>query len=49
MNNTIDFNTAKTIGTMSKKIDHIDDTVSSFFSFMHMVIKTSRTLFRNVI
>lgn len=38
MNNTIDFNTAKTIGTMSKKIDHIDDTVSSFFSFMHMVI-----------
>lgn len=23
---------------MSKKIDHIDDTVSSFFSFMHMVI-----------
>ena len=34
MNNTIDFNTAKTIGTMSKKIDHIDDTVSSFFSFM---------------
>ena len=39
MNNTIDFNTAKTIGTMSKKIDHIDDTVSSFFSFMHMVIK----------
>ena len=38
MNNTIDFNTAKTIGTMSKKIDHIDDTVSSFFSFMHMVM-----------
>ena len=38
MNNTIDFNTAKTIGTMSKKIDHIDDTVSGFFSFMHMVI-----------
>jgi len=28
MNNTIDFNTAKTIGTMSKKIDHIDDTMS---------------------
>ena len=26
MNNTIDFNTAKTIGTMSKKIDHIDDS-----------------------
>ena len=40
MNNTIDFNTAKTIGTMSKKIDHIDDTVSGFFSFMHMVIQT---------
>ena len=39
MNNTIDFNTAKTIGTMSKKIDHIDDTVSGFFSFMHMVIR----------
>ena len=39
MNNTIDFNTAKTIGTMSKKIDHIDDTVSGFFSFMHMVIQ----------
>lgn len=38
MNNTIDFNAAKTIGTMSKKIDHIDDTVSGFFSFMHMVI-----------
>ena len=38
MNNTIDFNTAKTIDTMSKKIDHIDDTVSGFFSFMHMVI-----------
>ena len=37
MNNTIDFNTAKTIGTMSKKLDHIDDAVSSFFSFMHMV------------
>lgn len=37
--NTIDFNTAKTIGTMSKKIDHIDDTVSSFFSFMHMVMQ----------
>ena len=39
MNNTIDFNTAKTIGTMSKKIDQIDDTVSSFFSFMHMVMQ----------
>ena len=39
MNNTIDFNTAKTIGTMSKKIDHIDDTVSGFFSFMHMVMQ----------
>ena len=39
MNYTIDFNTAKTIGTMSKKIDHIDDTVSGFFSFMHMVIQ----------
>lgn len=42
MNNTIDFNTAKTIGTMSKKIDHIDDTVSGFFSFMHMVIQNLR-------
>lgn len=44
MNNTIDFNTAKTIDTMSKKIDHIDDTVSGFFSFMHMVMppKTPR-------
>ena len=40
MNNTIDFNTAKTIGTMSKKIDHIDDTVSGFFSFMHMVMQS---------
>mgnify|MGYP001295823731 CR=1 FL=1 len=39
MNNTIDFNAAKTIGTMSKKIDHIDDTVSGFFSFMHMVMQ----------
>ncbi len=39
MNNTIDFNAAKTIGTMSKKIDHIDDTVSGFFSFMHMVME----------
>ena len=27
------------IGTMSKKIDHIDDTVSGFFSFMHMVMQ----------
>lgn len=43
MNNTIDFNTAKTIGTMSKKIDHIDDTVSSFFSFMHMVMHRACT------
>lgn len=42
MNNTIDFNTAKTIDTMSKKIDHIDDTVSGFFSFMHMVINEFR-------
>lgn len=31
--------TAKTIDTMSKKIDHIDDTVSGFFSFMHMVMQ----------
>lgn len=45
MNNTIDFNTAKTIGTMSKKIDHIDDTVSSFFSFMHMVIGSMANAF----
>lgn len=34
MNNTIDFKTAKTIDTMSKKIDHIDDAVTGFFSFM---------------
>ena len=33
MNNTIDFNTAKTIGTMSKKIDHIDDTVVQLLLF----------------
>ena len=39
MNNTIDFKTAKTIDTMSKKIDHIDDAVSGFFSFMHMAMK----------
>ena len=44
MNNTIDFNTAKTIDTMSKKIDHIDDTVSGFFSFMHMVIQNTKII-----
>lgn len=44
MNNTIDFNTAKTIDTMSKKIDHIDDTVSGFFSFMHMVMQELRLM-----
>lgn len=44
MNNTIDFKTAKTIDTMSKKIDHIDDAVTGFFSFMHTAIPTSRTL-----
>lgn len=49
MNNTIDFNTAKTIGTMSKKIDHIDDTVSSFFSFMHMVMAIQNFLKNAVI
>ena len=36
MNNTIDFKTAKTIDTMSKKIDHIDDAVTGFFSFMYI-------------
>ena len=36
MNNTIDFKTAKTIDSMSKKLDHIDDTVTGFFSVMHM-------------
>jgi two-component system alkaline phosphatase synthesis response regulator PhoP len=30
MNNTIDFKTAKTIDSMSKKLDHIDDTVTGF-------------------
>ena len=39
MNNTIDFKTAKTINTMSKKIDHIDDAVTGFFSFMHMAMQ----------
>ena len=39
MNNTIDFKTAKTIDTMSKKIDHIDDAVTGFFSFMHMAMQ----------
>ena len=39
MNNTIDFKTAKTINTMSKKIDHLDETVSGFFSFMHMAMQ----------
>lgn len=34
MNSTIDFKTAKTIDTMSKKIDHIDDAVTGFFSFI---------------
>ena len=28
MNKTIDFKTAKTIDTMRKKIDHIDDAVT---------------------
>jgi len=36
MNNTIDFKTAKTIDSMSKKLDHIDDAVTGFFSIMHM-------------
>ena len=39
MNNTIDFKTAKTIDSMSKKIDHIDDAVTGFFSVMHMAMK----------
>ena len=39
MNNTIDFKTAKTIDSMSKKLDHIDDTVTGFFSVMHMAMK----------
>lgn len=39
MNNTIDFKTAKTIDSMSKKLDHIDDAVSGFFSVMHMAMK----------
>ena len=39
MNSTIDFKTAKTIDTMSKKIDHIDDAVTGFFSFMHMAMQ----------
>ena len=39
MNNTIDFKTAKTIDTMSKKIDHIDDAVTGFFSFMHTAMQ----------
>ena len=38
MNNTIDFKTAKTIDSMSKKLDHIDDAVTGFFSIMHMAI-----------
>ena len=36
MNNTIDFKTAKTIDNMSKKLDHIDDAVTGFFSIMHI-------------
>ena len=39
MNTTIDLKTAKTIDTMSKKIDHIDDAVTGFFSFMHMAMQ----------
>lgn len=39
MNNTIDFKTAKTIDSMSKKLDHIDDAVTGFFSIMHMAMK----------
>ena len=39
MNNTIDFKTAKTIDSMRKKLDHIDDTVTGFFSVMHMAMK----------
>ena len=39
MNKTIDFKTAKTIDTMRKKIDHIDDAVTGFFSFMHMAMQ----------
>ena len=40
MNNTIDFKTAKTIDSMSKKLDHIDDAVTGFFSIMHMAMKS---------
>ena len=39
MNNTIDFKTAKTIDSMSKKLDHIDDAVTGFFSIMHMAME----------
>ena len=39
MNNTIDFKTAKTIDTMSKKIDHIDDAMTGFFSFLRMAMQ----------
>ena len=39
MNNTIDFKTAKTIDSMSKKLDHIDDAATGFFSIMHMAMK----------
>ena len=39
MNNTIDFKTAKTIDTMSKKIDRIDDAMTGFFSFLHMAMQ----------
>ena len=42
MNNTIDFKTAKTIDSMSKKLDHIDDAVTGFFSIMHMAIQNLR-------
>lgn len=41
MNNTIDFKTAKTIDTMSKKIDHIDDAVTGFFSSRTLSTKKS--------
>ena len=42
MNNTIDFKTAKTIDSMNKKLDHIDDAVTGFFSIMHMAIQNLR-------
>ena len=44
MNHTIDFKTAKTIDSMSKKIDHIDDAVTGFFSVMHMAMNATTAM-----